>query len=239
MTTENFTDAELPASGLARPGSRVLLAGTAHHPAAPQLDVPAVARSVTDLAAVLRDKIGVGAENLGELLIDPSGPSVLGQALDRVAPEASDTLLVYYAGHGLIGPNQELYLATSATDSLRDGLYNALPYRALLESFQKSPAKTVVVVLDCCFSDRGRPPARLAIDAAFEHPLVHGGFLLTSAARDERALAPPGEEHTRFTGALIELLHHGDPPAPGTDAGTRIPVPAPEIARRHTTATPA
>jgi WD40 repeat protein len=214
MATENFTDAELPASGLARPGSRVLLAGTAYHPAAPQLDVPAVARSVTDLAAVLRDKIGVRAENLREPLIDPSGPSALGQALDRVAPEASDTLLVYYAGHGLIGPNQELYLATSATDSLGDGLYNALPYRVLLESFQKSPAKTVVVMLDCCFSDRGRPPARLAIDAAFEQPLVHGGFLLTSAARDERALAPPGEEHTRFTGALIDLLHHGDPAGP-------------------------
>ena len=43
---------------------------------------------------------------------------------------------------------------------------------------------------------------------------MHGGFLLTSAARDERALAAPGEMHTRFTGALIGLLRDGDPAGP-------------------------
>ena len=211
-----FTDAERPASGLARPGSRVLLAGTARHPdGSPLRNVPAVARSLTDLAAVLRDQAGIGAENLGEPLIDPSGPLALGQALDRVASEASDTLVVYYAGHGLIGSGQELYLATGATDSLVDGLdFKALSYRALLRSLQKSKARTIVVILDCCFSDRGWPPARLPTDAVFERTLVHGGFLLTSAARDELALAAAGELHTRFTGALIGLLRDGDPAGP-------------------------
>jgi len=164
---------------------------------------------------VLHDRVGVGAENLGEPQIDPSGPLALGQALDRAASEASDTLLVYYAGHGLIGSDQELYLATGATDSLVDGLdFKALSYRVLLRSLRKSQARTVVVVLDCCFSDRGWPPARLPIDAVFERTLVHGGFLLTSAARDELALAAVGERHTRFTGALIRLLRDGDPAGP-------------------------
>jgi WD40 repeat protein len=216
MTIGTFPEAEPPASGLARPGSRVLLAGTARHPdGSPLPDVPAVARSLTDLAAVLRDQAGIGAENLGEPLIDPSGPLALGQALDRAASEATDTLLVYYAGHGLIGSDQELYLATSATDSLVDGLdFKALSYRTLLRSLQKSRARTVVVVLDCCFSDRGWPPTRLPTDAVFERTLVHGGFLLTSAARDELALAAAGERHTRFTGALIGLLRDGDPAGP-------------------------
>src|SRR5215472_7816383 len=170
MTIGTFTDAGLPVSGLARHGSRVLLAGTARHPeGSPLPDVPAVARSLTDLAVVLHDRVGVGAENLGEPQIDPSGPLALGQALDRAASEASDTLLVYYAGHGLIGSDQELYLATGATDSLVDGLdFKALSYRVLLRSLRKSQARTVVVVLDCCFSDRGWPPARLPIDAVFE-----------------------------------------------------------------------
>ena len=143
MTIGTFTDAERPASGLARPGSRVLLAGTARHPdGSPLRNVPAVARSLTDLAAVLRDQAGIGAENLGEPLIDPSGPPALGQALDRVASEASDTLVVYYAGHGLIGSGQELYLATSATDSLVDGLdYKALSYRALLRVVAEEPGQ--------------------------------------------------------------------------------------------------
>ena len=216
MTIETFTGAALPASGLARSGSRVLLAGTARYPEMfPLGNVPAVAASLMDLAAVLRDQADVKAGNLGKPLIDPSGPLELGKELDRVASEASDTLLVYYAGHGLIGPDQELYLATSATDSLMDGLdFKALSYRVLLRSLRKSRAKTVVVVLDCCFSDRGWPPARLPTDAVFERTLVHGGFLLTSAARDELALAPAGERHTRFTGALIRLLRDGDPAGP-------------------------
>jgi WD40 repeat protein len=216
MTIGTFTDAEPPASGLARPGSRVLLAGTARHPdGSPLPNVPAVTTSLTDLAAVLRDQAGIGAANLGEPLIDPSGPLALGEALERAASEASDTLLVYYAGHGLIGPGQELYLATGATDSLVDGLdFKALSYRALLRSLQKSRARAIVVVLDCCFSDRGWPPARLPTDAIFERTLVHGGFLLTSAARDELALAAVGERHTRFTGALIGLLNDGDPAGP-------------------------
>lgn len=217
MTARTFTNAELPVSGLAGPGSRVLLAGGAHYPAAGPLlpDVPAVGKSLTDLAAVLHDRCGIGEENLCTPLIDPSDPRELGQALERVVSEASDTLLVYYIGHGLIGSNQELYLATKATDSQVDGLdYKALSYTALLRSLQRSLARTVVVVLDCCFSDRGWPAARLPVDSVFERALVHGGFLLTSAARDEHALAAPEEDYTRFTGALIRLLRDGDPTGP-------------------------
>lgn len=217
MTARTFTDAELPVSELARPGSRVLLAGTAHYPAAGDLlpDVSAVSKSLTDLAAALHDQGGIGEENLSTPLVDPSDPRELGQALERVVSEASDTLLVYYIGHGLIGSNQELYLATKATDSQVDGLdYKALSYTALLRSLRRSRARTVVVVLDCCFSDRGWPAARLPADSVFERALVHGGFLLTSAARDEHALAAPEEDYTRFTGALIRLLRDGDPTGP-------------------------
>jgi hypothetical protein len=82
---------------------------------------------------------------------------------------------------------------------------------------ERGPAKvrTVAVVLDCCFSDRGRVPSRqLPSNAIFEQAPVHGGFLLTSAARDELALAAAGERHTRFTGTLIGLLRDGDPAGP-------------------------
>jgi WD40 repeat protein len=213
-----FANGELPVSGLARPGSRVLLTGTAHYPAAGELlpDVPAVGRSLTALAEVLRDQCGIGEENLSAPLIDPSDPRELGEAVERVVSEASDTLLVYYAGHGLIGHNQELYLATKATDSQVGGLdYKALSYTALLRLLQgRRPETSVVVVLDCCFSNRGWPAVRLPIDSVFERSLTQGGFLLASAARDEHALAAPDEDYTRFTGALIRLLRDGDPTGP-------------------------
>ncbi|WP_328398078.1 hypothetical protein [Nocardia sp. NBC_00416] len=43
---------------------------------------------------------------------------------------------------------------------------------------------------------------------------VYGGCVLTSAARDELALAPAGEAHTAFTGEFIRLLNEGDPQGP-------------------------
>ena len=206
-----------PKSVLARPGSRVLVAGTATHPAArSQLpDVPAVAASVTDLAAALRDQAGIPDENLTSL-VDPADPLVLGQLLGRVAAEATDALMVYYIGHGLVGDDRELYLATSATDSLVRGLdFTALRYRAMLRSLGDIRARTVVIVLDCCFSGRAElPSGQPSAGVIFEQSPVHGGFLLTSSARDELALAGAGETHTRFTGALIRLLRDGDPDGP-------------------------
>jgi WD40 repeat protein len=213
MTTADFTDGRPSVSALARPGSRVLLAGTAHYPAAGDIfpDVPAVSNSLSELAGVLRDKCRIGTENLAEPLIDPSGKLELVQAVRRVAEEASDTLLVYYIGHGMTGSQQELYLGTKATDGRPEDLSSkALSYSELLEPLRATRAETVVVVLDCCYSGRGRPAARVPIDSVFERAFARGGFLLTSAGPGDRALVAPGGNYTLFTGTLMRLLRDGD-----------------------------
>ena len=86
---------------LARPGSRVVLAGTGRHLDGSSLPpVPQVAASLTDLAAVLREQAGVSAGNL-RVLLDPPSPLEFGRTVAQAAAEATDALLVYYAGHGL------------------------------------------------------------------------------------------------------------------------------------------
>ncbi|MGW2701485.1 caspase, EACC1-associated type [Streptomyces sp. NPDC001340] len=201
---------------LARPGSRVLLVGTGSHAlGSPLPSVPAVERSLRALAAALREQGGVPDENL-RVLVDPSSPLEFGEAVDRAAAEASDALLVHVVGHGLVGSDNGLYLATCATDDLVDGLsYKALAYQALRQAVQRSSARAVAVILDCCFSGRAEAPlGPPALDAVFEQTLVRGGFLLTSTAREEHGLARPGETYTAFTGALIRLLRNGDPTGP-------------------------
>ncbi|MFI2206048.1 caspase family protein [Streptomyces sp. NPDC020192] len=201
---------------LARPESRVLLVGTGSHPpGSPLPSVPAVERSLTALASALQQQGGVPDENL-RVLVDPSSPLEFGEAVDQAAAEASDALLVHFVGHGLVGSDNALHLATCATDDLVDGLsYKALAYQALRQAVQRSRARTVAVILDCCFSGRAEgllgPPA---LDAVFEQTLVRGGFLLASTAREEHGLARPGETYTAFTGALIRLLRNGDPTGP-------------------------
>lgn len=197
---------------LARPGSRLVLAGTGSHPeGAALLPVPQVEASLADLEAVLRERAGTGDANL-RVLLDPPSPLEFGRAVARAAAEATDTLLVYYAGHGLIGRDDALYLATSATGDLLDDLaFSALPYAALRQAFASCRARTIAVVLDCCFSGRAELPGGPTVfDAAFEQTPVRGGFLLAATAREELGLARPGAAHTAFTGALIRLLRDGD-----------------------------
>jgi WD40 repeat protein len=197
---------------LARPGSRLVLAGTGSHPEGSSLlPVPQVAASLSDLESVLRDRAGIGDANL-RVLLDPPSPLEFGRAVARSAAEATDALLVYYAGHGLIGRDDALYLATSATGDLLDDLaFSALPYAALRQAFASCRARTIAVVLDCCFSGRAELPGGPTVfDAAFEQTPVRGGFLLAATAREELGLARPGAAHTAFTGALIRLLRDGD-----------------------------
>jgi Caspase domain len=197
---------------LGRPGSRVVLAGTGEHLDGSSLPpVPQVAASLTDLAAVLREQAGVDTGNL-RVLLDPPSPLEFGRAVARAAGEATDALLVYYAGHGLIGRDDALYLATSATSDLLDDLaFSALPYAALRQATASCRARTIAVVLDCCFSGRAELPGGPTVfDAAFEQTPVRGGFLLAATAREELGLAQPGAPYTAFTGALIGLLRDGD-----------------------------
>ena len=197
---------------LARPGSQVVLAGTwSQLEGSELLPVPSVRSSVLDLESVLRDRVGVPQQNL-RLVRDPHSPLELGSAIAESAAAATDSLVVYYAGHGLVGPDGGLYLATRSTENLMDGLrYTALPYAALRESVIGSRARAVAVILDCCFS--GRPPGPLGsmpLAPVFEQAAVRGGYLLAGTAREERGLAVPGATHTAFTGALIRLLIEGD-----------------------------
>jgi WD40 repeat protein len=193
-------------------GTRILLAGTGQHVPNSQLPgLPSVSTTIIDLADTLNECCGARPNQV----LDPADPGVLGRELTAAAADAEDVLLFWYLGHGLLDARGELYLATQATDHLRDGLrYKALPYATLHDELAKSRARSVIVVLDCCFSGRaaGAPyPAELD---GFATARVSGSYLLASAAPEEQALAPPGERHTAFTGQLIRLLREGDPAGP-------------------------
>jgi hypothetical protein len=185
-------------------GSRALIVGSGHHvPGSSLPDVPAVDRTVRELGRTLVERCGLRADHLRSLT-DPRDPGAVGTALTEVALQATDMLLVYYVGHGLVSSGNELYLATRATDDPVAGLmYNALPYTAVREALSVCPARSVVVVLDCCFSGRAKGPFGTAATHAFELASLGGTYVLASAAADEQALAPVGAPYTAFTGELL------------------------------------
>ncbi|MBL7514771.1 caspase family protein, partial [Frankia sp. CN4] len=199
-------------SGLSGPGVRAVLVGTARHrPGSRLTDVPSVDATVRDLAAVLTERCGLPKDQL-KLLVDPRDPPELADAIAWGARTASDVLLVWYVGHGLVDTEGRLHLATFGSDLIDDAnsSIRALIYSVLQQTVQDTKARSIVIVLDCCFAGRA---AMIPISSpGSDHGLgIHGAYLLTAVSATEAAMAPVNARHTSFTGALIELLRSGDP----------------------------
>ncbi|MCC3331016.1 caspase, EACC1-associated type [Nocardia abscessus] len=197
------------ATALGSAGSRALVVGTGRHGASSRLpDVVAVDNTVAELGRCLTERCGMCRV---EVCVDPAGPREFLRALIEMSAQASDVFLFYYVGHGLIGPGGELYLATAATEDEGIGLaVDALAYSTVREALTECPARSIIVVLDCCFSGRAHGSFGTAVADAFELSYVRGSFLLSSASATEQALAPPGEPFTGFSGELIRFLDHGE-----------------------------
>jgi hypothetical protein len=139
-------------------------------------------------------------------------PSSVAEFLDPIyqaAEDSADTLLFYYAGHGLTSPhNDDLLFALPNTDVHRP--YTSVRFddvRAAILSAHATPNK--LVILDCCFSGRAMAGQMSNAAAIASRSSIEGTYLLTAAAETKTALAPPGEPYTAFTGELIKLLQSG------------------------------
>ncbi|MGW1867820.1 caspase family protein [Streptomyces mauvecolor] len=156
--------------------------------------LPAVSNNLTALAAALAkpSSWGLPPEHC-VTLSNPTTAEMTMAAVRAAAEQARDTVLIYFAGHGLIDPEGDLY--------------------RLRQALLTGRAERCVVVLDCCYSGLALGsmggPADLADQAS-----VEGTFLLAAAAETRTALAPPGEPFTAFTGELLDTLQMGIPHGP-------------------------
>lgn len=186
-------------------------------------NVPALKELLTDPGV-----LGLPEEHC----LDRTQPTEARQLLDEihtVAGEATDTLLVYYAGHGLINLREGRSLHLALPDSPREGQwYRSLSYAHIRDAVAASPALHKIVILDCCYSGRAlnewmsaddgpHAPGGGADGGVFEAASVaeqieiERSFVLTATAEDELALCPAGERHSALTGALVAVLRDGVP----------------------------
>jgi peptide/nickel transport system substrate-binding protein len=193
--------------------TRAVLIGSSRYAQLEQ--IPAVANNLSALAAALRAPHSWGLEPEHCTVIeDPATAVEVLDAVRTAAEEATDTLLVYFAGHGLVEPRRgELFLGL--TGSIPHRSYTGLPYGTLRDVVLDGQANRQVMLLDCCFSGRvlgfmNAPGA----DAVIDQVEVDGTYLLASVPDTSLALAPPGEPHTAFTGELLRLLREGAPGGP-------------------------
>ena len=176
-----------------------LLSSVAAYRHLPQL--PATHNGTVDLAAVLASPDGLFADQSVLAVADPESPADVLDRLAHLADRTVETLLFYFAGHGVRDQDGALCLALPGTiDRKADARRTGLPVEQVLAVLNGAKARNRVVVLDCCF-------AGLAMRA----PSAFDLHLLTATGRTEKALAPEGARNTLFTGGILDVLRHGIP----------------------------
>ncbi|MFJ6934782.1 caspase domain-containing protein [Streptomyces sp. NPDC101132] len=179
-------------------------------------NLPAVARNLEGLRTALTDRRVWGLPDTAcTVILQPRTAREVLDAVRESARRAEDTLLVYYAGHGLTDPyTDELYL--TLPDSDREREYTSLRYEYLRRAVLDLQARALrtVLILDCCYSGRALVGSMGASTHIADQAVVEGSCLLTASAETRPALSPPGETYTAFTGELIRTLTDGIPDRP-------------------------
>ncbi|GGU87841.1 hypothetical protein GCM10010260_21730 [Streptomyces filipinensis] len=126
-------------------------------------------------------------------------------ALHEATHEATDLLLVYYAGHGHFGGRDRSFLLATRNSSGQRP-YHSVKYSDIRDLVSGSAAQRKVVIIDCCFSGRAlsmsdeQTPTQLDTE-------ITGACVLTSAAGTERSLCLP--DGSVFSMELTRLLREG------------------------------
>ncbi|MFF3501499.1 caspase domain-containing protein [Streptomyces sp. NPDC003247] len=193
--------------------SRAVLIGAPAYKSAALAEIPAVRNNLTALWEVLTGEHGLLPADHCQVLGDQDQPldkATLGSALAAARREATDLLLVYYAGHGLL--DEDGFLHLTLADAEPDNVaYTAVSLEVVKRELSRARARARVLVLDCCFS--GRAVAAMSTpDSLVAGQLeVTGTFTLTSTTATAPSHAPPGATYTAFTEALLGALRAPGP----------------------------
>ncbi|MET7688215.1 caspase family protein [Streptomyces sp. NPDC005483] len=192
--------------------SMALLIGTSTYESEKLSPLPAVGNNLNALAAALRDSRTWGlAQDRCLVLRDVREPGDVLLELLRVAREPLDTLLVYFAGHGLIDPTaNELVLATTRTTATEPRL-TGLHYPTVRSVLRSRRARRLLVVLDCCFSGRAVDVMADPSSVVVGQLPIEGTYILASTDAVTPGKATGEDQYTAFTGGLLQVINGGVP----------------------------
>nr|WP_281286329.1 YDG/SRA domain-containing protein [Actinoallomurus bryophytorum] len=183
-----------------------MLVGTSHHEFLPAL--PAVVNNLTALREALcsQDIWGLPPQYCATVC-DPTDSTQMLDPVRNASREATDTLILYFAGHGLTNQRGELYLSLCKSEEQKP--YSAVKYEDVRDQLVDSRATRRIVILDCCFSGLALGSMAGEISAVVNEASIEGTYILAAAPENRIALARPGEEYTAFTGELLNVVQGG------------------------------
>ncbi len=129
-----------------------------------------------------------------------------------VGAHPDDDFILFYSGHG----SHDHRLAAHDTDC--GNLANTtVSMQEIADAFKKSAAKSIICILDCCFS--GGAPAKVLEDSPVardsENPLLvfqgEGRMIIAASNFDEPSYELPTTGHGILTKALLDVLQAPEP----------------------------
>ena len=200
--------------------TRVVLIGTSECPKDNKSlpPIPHVKRNIEKLVTLFKDPdiVGLPQECIIPFL-DVGEYSEILRNLKDEADKATDTFIVYYAGHGLWSTDDvtPLYLAVKNTVSLKKK-YSAIPFNFIREIILGCQAKKRILILDCCYS--GRVLNTMDDDDLTPVVGIEGAYWIAATASTQPAKFDEKDTNslTKFTEALVKVLSVGIPSASET-----------------------
>ncbi|XZF12785.1 caspase, EACC1-associated type [Chitinophagaceae bacterium MMS25-I14] len=178
--------------------------------------IPNVRRNIDELRRVFTDTAvaGIPAENIYPILDCTRQDSI--EQLYRICRSVTyeKLLLVYYAGHGLLGDDAQLYLA-AADSQLEMIMISGMRAGEIANLLKGSRARRKVLILDSCYSGAimgvmsGGATDTVAAEITRED--YRGVYAMASASDMEQARfnAEDANVPTYFTGTFIDVLNEG------------------------------
>jgi len=149
------------------------------------------------------------------VLENPASAADLADEIADLAESTTGVLLLYYVGHGVLSARGELCLTVTSTRPSRPKI-SGLAWENVAEIVRACPARTRLVILDCCFAGQAIEALSGDGDASLaDIAHVEGVYTLTATTRNRTAhVPPPGQQKTActsFTGELQALIRSGIP----------------------------
>lgn len=140
-----------------------------------------------------------------EPLIDKD-PNEVSKQIELTLKKAgqSDTVLIYFSGHGKLDDEGKLCLMFNETEP--EYLFStSLPFESINRLIKKSPCEKIIMLLDCCYSGAADEKGE-NIEDNLEDAFGSGKIILTSSAKYQKSKESPELRHGIFTNYLLDGL---------------------------------
>lgn len=174
-------------------------------------DVEPVANNIETLTSILCNEeiFGISDDDIVTITSGSSGDvkKKVMEAVEQAGEAGKETVLLYFAGHGVRCTNGDYYLAVTESEQSLINLdgESAVPFDTIQTIVKSSKIRQSIFILDACYSGA---VAQGEISPAPDKA-IKGSYMVTATSSTEKAYFDKDDQFTVFTGELIQILEGG------------------------------